>query len=105
VCTPRRCRAYDRAVSWPDIAHATPLPDVATDIVDQPIALAALAGDVEVDHLLDWLAVLALPGHGNRDPGLTRPAAVLDHSGRPVRPHLVMPVGLLVGRIEDRVIY
>ena len=84
---------------------ATPLRDVPPDLVDQLVALPAFAGDVEVDRLLNRLALLALLGHGDRDPGLTRPAAVLDHPGRPVRSDLVVPVGLRVRRVEDRVIY
>src|SRR5207248_1352713 len=76
---------------------ATPLRDVPPDLVDQLVALPAFARDVEVDRLLYQLALLALLRHGDRDPGLTRPAAILDHPGRPVLPDLVVPAGLRVG--------
>jgi hypothetical protein len=69
------------------------------------LSLPAFARDVEVDRLLNRLTHLALLGHGDRDPGLTRPAAVLDHPGRPVLSDLVVQVGLRVGRVEDWVIY
>ena len=83
----------------------TPLRNVPPDLVDQLVALPAFAGDVEVDRLLNRLALLALLGHGDRDPGLTRPAAVLDLPGRPVLSDLVMPGGLRVRRVEDWVFY
>ena len=40
----------------------------------------------------------------DRDEGLARPSAVLDLASRALRADLVVPVGLLVGRVEDRVV-
>jgi hypothetical protein len=79
----------------------TPPRDVPPDLVDQLVPLPAFAGDVEVDRLLNRFALVALLGHGDRDPGLTRPAAVLDHPGRPVLPDLVVAVGRFVRRIAS----
>ena len=89
----------------PVLTVTTPLRDVSPDLVDQPVALPAFAGDVEVDRLLNRPAVLALLRHGDRNPGLTRPATVLDHPGRTVLSDLIVPVGRGVGRVEDWVVY
>jgi hypothetical protein len=89
----------------PILTVTAPLRDVSPNLVDQLVALPAFAGDVEVDRLLNRRAFLALLRHGDWNPGLTRPATVLDHSGRTVLPDLIVPVGRGVGRVEDRVVY
>src|SRR4051794_2506969 len=65
----------------PVLTITAPLRDVPADLVDELVPLPAFAGDVEVDHLLNRLAPIPLLRHGDRDPGLTRPAAVFDHPG------------------------
>ena len=83
-----------------------PLVDISADVVDQAVLLAALMGRVEVEALLlgPVAALLALLADRDRNEGLARPAPVLDLTSGALRADDVVTVGLLVGRVQYRVI-
>src|SRR5699024_7710495 len=80
------------------VAAGAPAVDVLANQVDQVVALAALAGGVEVEGLLLAGGLLALPRDGDGDEGLAGAPAVADLAGRALRPDLVVPLWLLIRR-------
>ncbi len=70
------------------VAPLSPDLDLAAQVVDQRVALPALAGQVEVGRLLrePGLEAAALPGRRDRDEGLARASARPDLAGGAVVP-------------------
>ncbi len=89
----------------PLVVAVPPSLDLAAQIVDHRVAFAALAGQLDVKGRLDCAIRLlgAFPAGRDRDQGLARASAVLDHARRAVRTELEVTDRYVVRPVQDRI--